>query len=56
MDDYRSRPGDEEVEPLFAGLGVSENQAGSVPPQRRRVWAWLVVLVAGAAISIWSLS
>lgn len=66
MDDYRSRPHDEWVEPFFGGLGVTAepsesrpNPAGGVeetpgrPRVRGRILAWTPVLAAAAGALLW---
>ena len=52
MDEYRPRPGDEHVEPLFAGLGVQDApEAAEHPAPRGRASLPWVLAVAGIALA-----
>ena len=69
MDEYRTRPGDEYVEPLFAGLGVESDQesgpAQEAPPEAhgapprsrdgRTALQWVLGLAALGALLAWAL-
>jgi len=53
MADFRPRPDDELVEPLFGGLGVrAEEPGGDIPGRVVKGRRWLPFLLAAALIAV----